>query len=133
MYIPVSREQGALLYLIVRAINARRVVEFGSSFGISTIYLTTAVMDNMQSNPGTFGQVIGSELEPHKHAVATQNLEAAGLSDIAKILLGDAMERFQTVEAPEGLGAAGWLEGALPACREAFKTEAEAGCRRDVG
>ena len=52
VYIPVSREQGALLYLIVRAIYARRVVEFGSSFGISTIYLTTAVMDNLQSNPG---------------------------------------------------------------------------------
>jgi predicted O-methyltransferase YrrM len=115
VYIPVSREQGALLYLIVRAINARRVVEFGSSFGISTIYLTTAVMDNMQSNPGTFGQVIGSELEPHKHAVATQNLEVAGLSDIAKILLGDAMERFQTVEAPVDLVLLdGWKELYLP-------------------
>ena len=115
VYIPVSREQGALLYLIVRAINARRVVEFGSSFGISTIYLATAVMDNIQSYPGTFGQVIGSELEPHKHAVATQNLEAAGLSDIAKILLGDAMERFQTVEAPVDLVLL-WMAGRSSTC-----------------
>ena len=72
-------------------------------------------MDNLQFNPGTFGQVIGSELEPHKHAVATQNLEAAGLSDIAKILLGDAMERFQTVEAPVDLVLLdGWKELYLP-------------------
>ena len=115
VYIPVSREQGALLYLIGRAIQARRVVEFGSSFGISTIYLATAVLDNLNSNPSAVGQVIGSELEPHKHALATQNLEAAGLTAIAKILLGDAKETFQTVEAPIDLVLLdGWKELYLP-------------------
>jgi predicted O-methyltransferase YrrM len=115
VYIPISREQGALLYLIGRAIQARRIVEFGSSFGISTIYLATAVLDNLHSRPGAEGQVIGSEMEPHKHAVATQNLVAAGLSDIAKILPGDALETFQTVEAPVDLVLLdGWKELYLP-------------------
>jgi predicted O-methyltransferase YrrM len=115
VYISVSREQGALLYLIARATNARRIVEFGSSFGISTIYLATAVLDNMHSNPGSRGEVISSEMEPHKHGVARQNLEAAGLSDFAKILLGDAMETFQTVEAPVDLVLLdGWKELYLP-------------------
>src|SRR5215469_131756 len=115
VYIPISKEQGALLYLIARAIHARRVVEFGSSFGISTIYLAAAVLDNMCSDGGTDAQVIGSELEPHKHAVATQNIQEAGLSDIAKILLGDAMQTFQTVDAPVDLVLLdGWKELYLP-------------------
>jgi predicted O-methyltransferase YrrM len=115
VYIPISKRQGALLYLIVRAIQARRIVEFGSSFGISTIYLATAVLDNIDSNSGSRGEVIGSEMEPHKHTVAMQNLEAAGLSGIAKILPGDAIETFQTVEAPIDLVLLdGWKELYLP-------------------
>ena len=115
VYIPVSREQGALLYLIARAIQASRVVEFGSSFGISTMYLATAVLDNLRSNPSAGGQVIGSELEPRKQMVATQNLEEAGLSHIAKILPGDAVETFQAVEAPVDLVLLdGWKELYLP-------------------
>jgi predicted O-methyltransferase YrrM len=47
--------------------------------------------------------------------LATQNLEAAGLTAIAKILLGDAMETFQTVEAPIDLVLLdGWKELYLP-------------------
>jgi predicted O-methyltransferase YrrM len=94
VYSAVTEERGALLYLLARAIQARRVVEFGSSFGISTIYLATAVRDS-----GT-GQVIGSEMEREKCEAATKNLQAAGLADIAKILQGDALETLRTVEAP---------------------------------
>src|SRR5262245_43621469 len=56
VYIPVSREQGRLLYLVARTLGARCIVEFGTSFGISTIYLAAAVKDNGG------GTVIGSEL-----------------------------------------------------------------------
>ena len=45
-YLPVSRSQGQMLYLMARAANARRIVEFGTSFGISTLYLAAAVKDN---------------------------------------------------------------------------------------
>jgi predicted O-methyltransferase YrrM len=100
VYSAVTEERGALLYLIGRAIQATRIVEFGSSFGISTIYLATAVRDNLNSNPSAAAQVIGSEMEPHKCAEATRNLRAAGLSDIAKILPGDALETLRAVEAP---------------------------------
>ena len=89
----------------------------GAAAGLAseTIYLATAVLDNLHSSPGAEGQVIGSEIEPHKHAMATQNLEAAGLSNIAKILPGDALETFQTVEAPVDLVLLdGWKELYLP-------------------
>jgi predicted O-methyltransferase YrrM len=94
VYIPVSREQGELLYLAARSIGARRVVEFGTSFGISTIYLSAGVKDNGG------GHVIGTELEPTKHSAATAHLAEAGLSAIADVRLGDALETLRDVEAP---------------------------------
>ncbi len=46
VFIPIDREKGGLLYVLARSIGAKRIVEFGTSFGISTIYLTAAVKDN---------------------------------------------------------------------------------------
>jgi len=62
-YIPVSREQGELLYLTARAIGARNVVEFGTSFGVSTIYFAAAVRDNGGgfANHALFWQVMGPQ------------------------------------------------------------------------
>lgn len=103
LYSAVTPERGALLYLIARAIQARRVVEFGSSFGISTIYLATAVRDNLHSCTGqsaSAAQVIGSDMEPQKVAAATKNIAAAGLADLAKLLQGDALETLRSVEPP---------------------------------
>jgi predicted O-methyltransferase YrrM len=94
LYIPISREQGAMLYLLARAIAARRIVEYGTSFGISTIYLAAAIRD------GGGGEVIGSELEPAKHKQASRNLEDAGLLAYVKILAGDARHTFPAIEGP---------------------------------
>lgn len=103
VYSAVTPERGALLYLVGRAARARRVVEFGSSFGISTIYLATAVRDNCAGgvvSDEAAPCVIGSEMEAHKLTEAAKNIEAAGLSDIATILPGDALETLQAVEGP---------------------------------
>ncbi len=86
MFLPVSRETGRLLYMLVRATKAKGIVEFGTSFGISTIHLTAAVKDNGG------GRVIGSEYEAAKAARARQHLEAAGLSDFVEVRDGDATE-----------------------------------------
>jgi predicted O-methyltransferase YrrM len=109
LYIPVNRDQGELLYLLARTIGAKRVVEFGSSFGISTIYLASAVRD------GGGGRVIGTELEPSKHAQAVKHLAEAGLSDVAEVRLGDARETLQDVPAPVDLVLLdGWKDLYLP-------------------
>lgn len=83
-YMPVSREQGRFLYQTVRAVQPKRVVEFGSSFGVSTIYLAAGLRDN------DGGIVIGSELIEQKAATARRNLAAAGLNGFADIRTGDA-------------------------------------------
>jgi predicted O-methyltransferase YrrM len=109
VYIPLNRAQGLFLYLVGRTIGARRAVEFGTSFGISTIYAACAVRDNGG------GRVYGSELEPGKHAAATKNLAEAGLGEHVEIRLGDARETLRDVPGPVDLVLLdGWKELYLP-------------------
>jgi predicted O-methyltransferase YrrM len=84
--LPVSRETGALLYMLARSSNARTIVEFGTSFGISTLHLAAALRDNGG------GRLITSEFEPSKAARARENLEAGGVLDLVEIREGDALE-----------------------------------------
>jgi len=108
-FLPVSREQGHLLYLVARSIDARRIVEFGTSFGISTIYIAAAVKDNGG------GVVVGSELDASKHAKANEHLRQAGLDAFADVRLGDALHTFADVEAPVDMVLLdGWKDGYLP-------------------
>src|SRR5919106_1613180 len=60
IYLPVSREAGGLLYALARGTEAKRIVEYGASFGISTLYLAAAARD-------TGGRVISTEIEPTKY------------------------------------------------------------------
>ena len=100
--IPLSPEAGTFAYLVARSIGARRIVEFGTSFGVSTIYLAAAVRDNGG------GIVIGSEIEETKIAAARANLEQAGLGDQVEIRAGDAQ---QTLRDPGGSVDLALLDG----------------------
>jgi predicted O-methyltransferase YrrM len=82
----VSRATGTLLYMLARAIGARSIVEFGTSFGISTLHLGAALKDNGG------GHLIGTEAEPAKIKRARANIEAAGLSALIEIREGDALQ-----------------------------------------
>jgi predicted O-methyltransferase YrrM len=109
VYVPVSRSQGQMLYLIARSIDARKIVEFGTSFGISTLYLAAAVKDNGG------GVVVGSELEPSKHAKACEHLREAGLDAVTDVRLGDAMQTLADIEAPVDMVLLdGWKDTYLP-------------------
>ena len=43
LYVPVSPKQGQFIYSVARSIRAQRIVEFGTSFGVSTTYLAAVV------------------------------------------------------------------------------------------
>jgi predicted O-methyltransferase YrrM len=92
--LPVSRETGALLYMLARSSGARTIVEFGTSFGISTLHLAAALRDNGG------GHLITSEFEPSKAARAKANLKAGGVVDLVEIREGDALETL-SVDLPE--------------------------------
>src|SRR3984885_13892613 len=92
--LPVSRETGALLYMLARSSRARAIVEFGTSFGISTLHLAAALRDNCG------GRLITSKFEPSKAARARDNLTAGGLIDLVEIREGDALQTL-SVDLPE--------------------------------
>lgn len=108
-YMPISAQAGKLLYALVRAIRPETVVEFGTSFGISTIYLAAAVTDN-----GT-GHVVTTELSTRKAEAARSNLQQAGVGNAVTILLGDARQTLASVPGPVGLVLLdGWKNLCLP-------------------
>ena len=84
--LPVSRETGRLLYMLARSTRATAIVEFGTSFGISTLHLAAALRDNGG------GRLVTTEFEPSKVARARKNLEEAGLHDLVEIRVGDALQ-----------------------------------------
>ncbi|MER8954665.1 class I SAM-dependent methyltransferase [Mesorhizobium sp. M0904] len=94
LWLPVSRETGTLLYMLARGSSARTIVEFGTSFGISTLHLAAALRDNGG------GRLITSEFEPSKVARARNNLTAGGLIDLVEIREGDAVQTL-SVDLPE--------------------------------
>lgn len=122
-FLSVSQAYGRFLYMIARTCWAKRIVEFGTSMGISTIYLAAALRDNGG------GKLIGSELEPAKAARARSNLEVAGLADLVEIREGDALDTLRNVGGEVDLLL---LDGAfslyLPALRlvEPFLTQGAA-------
>jgi predicted O-methyltransferase YrrM len=84
--LPVSRETGLLLYMLARSCHARAIVEFGTSFGISTLHLAAALRDNGG------GCLITSEFEPSKIARARKNLADGGVIDLVEFREGDALK-----------------------------------------
>ncbi len=96
-FLAVSPAYGRFLYMVARVCKARRIVEFGTSMGISTIYLAAALRDNGG------GRLVGSELEASKVARARANLQAAGLADLVEIREGDALETLCDVGGPVDL------------------------------
>jgi predicted O-methyltransferase YrrM len=113
LYIPVSPEGGRLLYTLIRASRPSTVVEFGTSFGISTIHLAAAVRDNGA------GRVISTELNAAKVARARANLAEAGLSGQVTILEGDALETLASIDTPvEFVLLDGWKGLYLPLLRQ---------------
>jgi predicted O-methyltransferase YrrM len=92
--VALERDKAEFCYLVCRALNARRIVEAGTSFGVSTLYLAAAVRDNGG------GTVIGAEYEPAKVKGARANFEAAGLSAFIELHEGDLIEALRSVEGP---------------------------------
>ncbi|WP_280832671.1 O-methyltransferase [Mycolicibacterium frederiksbergense] len=109
IYMPVTREAGRLLYSLVRAAKPAIVVEFGMSFGLSTLHLAAAVRDN------GFGRVFTTELSATKIAAAKRTFAETGLDDVITVLEGDALESLKTVDSEIGLVLLdGWKELYLP-------------------
>ncbi|KAI9166376.1 Transcriptional regulatory moc3 [Paramyrothecium foliicola] len=76
-FVALDPDKCALVYLLLRSTRARFVVEAGTSFGVSTIWLALAVGQNALEQGGP-GKVIATENESKKAARARENWKAAG-------------------------------------------------------
>jgi len=92
-FIALEPHQAAFCHLVARSIEARLVVEFGTSFGVSTIWLAAAV----RANGG--GTVVTTELGAIAQR-ARQHIAEAGLSDYVDIRVGDALHTM--TDLPDG-------------------------------
>jgi predicted O-methyltransferase YrrM len=109
--VALDPDKATLCYLLCRALRARRVVEAGTSFGVSTLYLAAAVRDN--AVPG--GVVIATEYEPRKAERARAHFAEAGLSAFIELREGDLRETLKDVGGPVDFLLLDIWEMALPA------------------
>lgn len=97
-FIALDQDKCHFVYQILRAINAKNVVEVGTSFGVSTIYLALAVGSNIENSGGT-GKVIATEKEPTKANRAREYWTEADEALVAKhidLRVGDLNETLKT-------------------------------------
>jgi predicted O-methyltransferase YrrM len=85
--IAVTPNQGKLLHILARLVNARRILEIGTLGGYSTIWLARALTSD--------GRLFSLEIEPKHAEVARKNVERAGLASKVEVRLGPAIESLQ--------------------------------------
>jgi len=93
--IAVTPNQGKLLHIFARLVNARRVLEIGTLGGYSTIWLARALPDD--------GRLISLELNPKHAEVARGSIDRAGLTKKVEVKLGKALDTLPKLAA-EGSG-----------------------------
>ena len=113
--VALDRDKAEFCYQLCRATDARRIVEIGTSFGVSTLYLATAVRDNVRAAGGD-GVVIGTEYEPNKASAARAHFEQAGLSRFIELREGDLRETLLQIDGPVDFTLVDiWISMARPA------------------
>ena len=85
--ISVSPAQGKLLFLLVQSCRARRVLEIGTLGGYSTIWLARGLPSD--------GHLTTLEVNPAHAAVATANLQRAGLANVVRVRVGPARDTLR--------------------------------------
>ncbi|MEM9048022.1 MAG: class I SAM-dependent methyltransferase [Pseudomonadota bacterium] len=107
-YLSLSPQIGSYVFGLVRDAGARTIVEFGASYGISTLYLAAAA-------DATGGHVTTTEVHPAKCAALRKSFAAAGVDQRVTLLEGDARQTLQSVQGPiDFLLLDGWKSMYLP-------------------
>lgn len=97
--VALERDKAEFCYQLIRVTGARRVVEIGTSYGVSTVYLAAAVRDNLAAVGGE-GTVIGTEYEPDKARAALALFAETGLAAFVALREGDLRATLKDLEGP---------------------------------
>jgi predicted O-methyltransferase YrrM len=113
--VALEADKAAFCAQVCRALRARRVVEVGTSYGVSTLHLADAVREVVRADGGE-GKVIATEYEPAKAAAARGHWAEAGVSDVIELREGDLRETLNDLEGPIDFVLMDiWTEMARPA------------------
>ena len=93
LLLSVGREAGILLYLLATGAQSKHILELGSSYGYSTVWLGAAARQ-------TGGKVMSLELKEFKIEHARQALTRAGLSSRVEFYVGDCLDSLRTLPGP---------------------------------
>jgi len=108
--VALEKDKAEFCYALCSALGAKRIVECGTSFGVSTLYLAAAIRDNGG------GQVIATEWEAAKARVARRNFAAAGLSQFIDLREGDLADTLKVIDGPVDFVLLDiWTEAVMPA------------------
>ena len=100
--VALDRPKAEFCYMVCRALRAYRIVEAGTSYGVSTLFLASAARDNA-ALPGANSVtpvVIATEYEADKAKIARSHFAEAGLSHIIDLREGDLRQTLIDVAAP---------------------------------
>lgn len=92
-YLSITEEQGLFLVDLIKKNKLKNIVEFGTSFGISTLFLAQGALE-------TKGRIITTELIASKAEKAMENFKKAEVSNIIDVRIGDAMQTLQNHKEP---------------------------------
>ncbi|WP_405205378.1 O-methyltransferase [Aquimarina sp. LLG6339-5] len=108
VYLSISKEQGEDVTKLIIKNNYKNIVEFGTSFGISTLYLALGAIE-------TNGHIITTELITSKANKAKETFKKAGVDNLIDIKIGDAMKTLENHKTPiDLLFLDGWKDLYLP-------------------
>lgn len=105
VFLAIGPQTGRLLYTLTRAKRPRVAVEFGTSFGLSTLHLAAALRDN------GIGHLVTTELAPAKVAKARDHIREAGLETLVDFRAGNAFDTLR--DSPDAIDLL-WLDGWKP-------------------
>ncbi len=93
-FVALDQDKAEFVYALCRTANATRIIEAGTSFGVSTLYLAAAVRDNGG------GLVTTCDIEESKAEVARQHFDEAGLTSFIDLRVGDIRDTLQGLTEP---------------------------------
>jgi caffeoyl-CoA O-methyltransferase len=89
----VAPSEGEYLSNLVKKLNAKRVLEIGTSNGYSGIWMALALRE-------TGGKLLTLDVDEGRRSLALKNFRATGLDDLIESRLGDALKILPTLDAP---------------------------------
>ena len=93
-FIALDEDKCHFVYQLINATGATDVIEAGTSFGVSTIYLALATAQ-AKAATGRTGTVIATEKEPQKAAIARGYWKECGIEDHVDLRVGDLLETLK--------------------------------------